>query len=83
MSEKKTFEERSEEINEIMRKINMLGIPVDSYSRFLPIANAFVQDGQSASGIFNMFGLQRKLVYKLTTKKDIPSEVVFLYDKNV
>lgn len=83
MSEKKTFDERSAEVNEIMRKIDMLGLPVDSYSRFLPIANAFVQDGQSASGIFNLFGLQRKLVYKLTTRKEVPSEVVFLYDKNV
>jgi hypothetical protein len=81
--ELKTLEERREELNNIMRQIDMLGIPHDLISRFIPIANSFVQEGASASGIFNLFGLKRKMAYKLTNNKAIVSEVVFLYDKNV
>jgi len=73
----KEFKERFEEIKEIYKKLNDLGLNIDinGIKEFKVIANDFVKNSISASGKIKIPEIGRELIYILSTQSHIVSYV--------
>lgn len=74
----KSLENRLNEIKNIYKKLNELGISEDVCSNiktFKKIANEFVKNGESQSGKIVLIEIQRILYYILSIQKHVESTV--------
>lgn len=74
----KSLENRLNEIKNIYKKLNELGISEDVCSNiktFKKIANDFVKNGESQSGKIVLIEIQRILYYILSKQKHVESTV--------
>ena len=75
----KCFQDRYKEIVPVYSKLRELGISdqFTGITEFFGIANEFVKNGTASSGRISIPELDRVIIYKLSNKSHIRSEVVF------
>lgn len=78
----KTEAQRLAEVVTIVRGVQVLK-QCPEYDEFKRLVDAFVRQGQSASGSIKFRGTKRTLQYVLTTRADRVSQAVLRYDEHV
>ena len=81
----KTKEERSEEINKVVRLLfaNNYTMEIEGMPEFLKLSKEFIDKGTSWEGEIEMVGTKHKLVGNLTNKKGNKCNLILKYDKNL
>ena len=82
---KKTFEERNNEIKIIKNKLSELGLSeeFEPIKEFYNECDRYINLGHSWSGKIKLHGLKRILEVKLTTSKHLQCDVMLKYDKDI
>jgi len=81
----KTQEQRSEEVENIMKQFMDFGLPLDhtGVQEFISISKDFVNDGIGSSGLIKLTGFKRVLEYKYSNSPHITSSVVLKHAEHI
>jgi len=81
----KTREERSEEINKVIRLLfaNNYGMELEGMKEFLKLSKDFIDNGTRWEGEIIMAGTNHKLIGTLTNKKGSKCSLMLKYYKDL
>ena len=82
---KKTYEERHDEILIIKNKLSELGLSeeFEPIKEFYNECDRYIKSGDSWSGSIKLSGLKRIIEVRLTTSKDLNCDIVLKYNKDI